>query len=232
MIRIVVIAVSITTCAGCAGLGSSRWAMDDEVYAEKYDRAYSANAPEKLGRMIKQASDARYVADRGGCYWGAAGADEPFTAGVEVGRFMYTGPSLESRIGFKGLAGTGAHDWFAGGDLGLRFQSPSRLAPFVGAGTYLGANWRDVPAANDGIDNDGNGFIDEFGEKDSVSEFIASAYPELGVHFWMNSSTRLTANAQYHFTTEGRSSDFWFIGLSISFLDAYESFEELTEEDE
>jgi len=203
--------------------------MDDEVYADKYAKRYPSNDAEKVGRMIKQASDARYVADRGGYYVGGAGADEPTAGGLEVGRFQYLGPAIESRVGLKGLVGTGAEDWFAGIDLGVRTQSPSRLAPFAGVGTYVGANSRQVSARDDGIDNDDDGSIDERGETKSDPNFLASVYPELGAHFWLNSSTRLTASAQYHLTTEGRDSDFWFIGFSLSFLDRPENYEPVPE---
>ena len=203
--------------------------MDDEVYAEKYDKPYPSNDGEKVARMIKQASDARYVADRGGWYLGAAGADEPTAAGAEIGAFSYLSHSVEGRVGLKGLAGTGAEDWFAGLDLGLRTQSPSRFAPFAGVGTFLGGNNHKVLAIDDHIDNDGDTSVDERGEMKDDPNFLASVYPELGAHFWLNSKTRLTASAQYHITTEGRDTDFWFVGFSVSFLGGPRDFESARE---
>lgn len=223
---ILILLLSVLT-SGCAGIGTSRWAMDDEVYSAKYDKPYPSNDSEKVARMIKQASDARHVGDRGGTYIGAAGADEPTAAGIEFGRFQYSGSALESRIGLKGLVGTGADDWFAGLDLGLRAQSPSRFAPFAGIGTFVGGNTNSSLAVTDGRDNDDDGSIDERGERKSDPEFMASVYPELGVHWWVTSDLRLTTSAQYHFTTDGRDSDFWFIGFSLSFLDAPENYESL-----
>lgn len=216
----------MTLFTGCAGIGTSRWAMDDEVYAAKYEESYPSNDAEKVGRMIKQASDARHVADRSGYYVGAAGSDEPGTGGAEVGVFSYTGSAVEARAGLKGLVGTGADDWFAGLDLGLRAQSPSRIAPFAGVGTYVGGNNHQVLAVHDHIDNDDDGSVDERGEKKDDPGFLASVYPELGVHVWLNGSTRMTASAQYHLTTEGRDADFWFFGLSFSFLEAPLVFED------
>lgn len=187
--------------------------MDDADYAEKYDKPYPSNDGKKVARMMKQASDARFVGDRGGWYLGAAGADDPLGAGAEVGVFSYIGHSAEGRIGLKTILGTGAEDWFGGVDLGIRTQVPSRFAPFVGAGTFIGVSEHAV-AAN----NDGDIFVDEAGETEDEHSFISSFYPEVGAHFWLNSKTRLTANAQYHITTEGRDSDFWFVGCSIAFL--------------
>jgi hypothetical protein len=40
----------------------------------------------------------------------------------------------------------------------------------------------------------------------------------VGVHAWLNGTTRLTANARYYVTEEGRKDDFWYIGLSIGWL--------------
>lgn len=205
---------------GCAGIGTSRWAMDDEVYSDKYSKSYSGNDLDKATRIIKQASDARHVADRSGISFGASWAEDPLSAGAEIGWFEYVNASVEQRAALKGLVGTGAEDWFAGLDLGLRTQLPSRLAPFAGVGTYLGANSRSELATGDGRDNDGDGSIDEFGERDNEYSFLGSVYPELGIHFWLNGSTRLTASAQYHLTTEGRDADFWFIGFTLARLNA------------
>lgn len=205
-------------CTGCSGWGTSRWAMDDPVYAEKYSKPYDGNEADKVARMMKQSIDARHVAGRGGVYLGAAGSDDPFTAGSEIGLFSYIKPTLETRAGLKGLIGTGADDWFLGGDFGLRVQSPSRVAPFLGVGTYLGGNRRNELAIDDHVDNDSDGAIDERGEYKGVYSYMASVYPELGVHFWLNGQTRLSTSAQYHLTTEGRADDFWFIGVSLSIL--------------
>ena len=204
---------------GCAGLGTSRWAMDDAVYEEKYDEPYNGDDVDKAQRMMKQAIDARHVADRSGVYVGGAASDEPFALGAELGAFHYFGSFLETRGGIKGLAGTAEKDWFLGGDFGLRLQAPSRLTPFVGVGTFLGGNKHSVLAEDDHLDNDDDLSVDERGEREDVYSFLASVYPELGVHFWINGKTRLTAGAQYHLTTQGRSNDFWFFGVSLSFLE-------------
>ncbi len=218
----VLLAFSLSTImsglTGCAGIGTSRWAMDDEVYADRYDKPYSTNDGKKIARMMKQAVDARHVADKGGYYLGASAADDPFALGSEIGAFQYFGSMVEGRAGLKGLLGTAEKDWFLGGDFGLRLQAPTRLAPFVGVGTFIGGNQRQELAINDHIDNDGDLSVDERGERKSVNDFMASIYPELGMHFWVNSQARLTAGAQYHLTTQGRSDDFWFFGLSLSVL--------------
>lgn len=227
--------VLLAANSGCSGIGTSRWAMDDPVYAEKYDEPYSGDDVDKVERMMKQSVDARYVDGRSGFYAGAAASDDPLTLGVEAGGFHYLNHSVESRVALKGLLGTGASDYFAGADVGLRLQSPSRLAPFVGVGTYLGGNSRSEPAENDLQDNDNDGSIDELGEKENVGKFFASVYPEVGVHYWLNGKTRLTTSAQYHLTTAGRDDDFVFMGISIGLLSGNRSTDEwkpLDEDDE
>lgn len=217
-LRVFALAFCLTTLTGCAGFGTSRWAMDDPVYAEKYDKPYPSNDAKKVARMMKQASDARYVSDRSGWYLGAAGADEPSAIGAEIGAFHYIGHSAEARGALKVLGTSSANGWFGGLDVGIRTQSPSRLAPFVGMGAFVGTSEYEVDATNDGLDNDNDILVDESGETEDEHDFLASFYPEVGAHFWLNSRTRLTANAQYHITTEGRDADFWFVGLSIGFL--------------
>lgn len=223
ILRLFLFCFAASTMVGCAGIGTSRWASDDPVYAEKYAGGYSSNDAEKAMQLVKQSIDARHVKGRSGKYVGFSAADDPPSAGAEFGVFTYPDPSLELRGGLKGLMGTGAQDWFVGLDLGARVQSPSRLAPFAGVGTFIGGNAREFDARGDGQDNDGDGSIDELGETDTRSEFFASVYPELGVHFWVNSRLRMTGSAQYHITTEGRDSDFIFFGVSFSWLNSADS---------
>ncbi|MEZ6123046.1 MAG: hypothetical protein R3C49_07710 [Planctomycetaceae bacterium] len=220
------VSIFVLLTVGCAHFDPVRWAMDDEVYADRHRKPYPANDVRKGFRMLEQAHDARFVADRGGSYFGGGWSDDPLSAGAELGVFQYSGPAVEGRAGLKGLIGTGAEDWFAGVDLGARLQSPSRLAPFIGAGTYLGGNNHKVLAIDDHVDNDDDGSVDERGEMKNDPGFLGSVYPELGVHFWITSGLRMTASAQYHITTEGRDADFWFFGLSFAGLKAPEHFKE------
>jgi len=212
------LAACLSISAGCSGLGTSRWAMDNPAYAEKYDAPYTGDDVDKAERMLKQSVDARYVENQTGIYVGLAAADDPATAGAELGAFHYLTHSVEGRAGFKGLLGTGDSDVFGGIDTGLRLQAPSRLAPFVGVGAFFGGNGKGEPATDDHLDNDNDGRIDEYGEEDGGGHLFASLYPEAGAHFWLNGNTRLTASAQYHLTTTGRDHDFWFLGFSIGIL--------------
>ena len=67
-----------------------------------------------------------------------------------------------------------------------------------------------VPARYDGLDNDDDLSIDEVGETESEVTFFNAVYPEIGMHYWVTGSTRLTGSASYFITSDGRDSDFWF----------------------
>jgi hypothetical protein len=122
-------------------------------------------------------------------------------------------------LGLALLGGTGADDIFGGLNAGLRVQSPSRLAPFAGVGMFHGASSYTMPAEDDWIDNDDDGSTDERGEERTDWDgWLSAVYPEVGVHYWLASNVRLTASGAYYVTTEGRDSDFWFYGVSLSFL--------------
>lgn len=207
--------LSVIAISGCSGMNSSRWAMDDQDYAEKYSKSYSSNDGEKAARMIKQASDARFVKDMTGFYGGLG------ILGAEVGVATFPASFSEVRAGAR-LNGvtyhfpSGDQTFNIGGlDLAARFHTPTRLAPFVGAGTLIGGG--DGRANSDSIDNDGDGQIDEFDEEES--KFDISFYPEVGAHFWLNSRSRISLLGQYHFTPMPDNKDYAYAGLQLLLLD-------------
>jgi len=194
-----------------AGCGTSRWAMDDPDYAAKYLRPYEPG--EKIPRMAKQAVDARYVEGKGGLYLGAAVADEPVSVGGDLGVFYYPYSWAEGHIGLSGLAGTGAEDLFLGVNTGVRFQTPTRLAPFAGLGLFGGYSEDEHPADHVWVDSEGY-----LRSTDTDYGFLGAVYPEVGIHYWLTSKVRLTGSGAYYITTEGRDADFWFVGLGLGFL--------------
>lgn len=186
--------------------------MDDVDYAEKYSQPYGDDKPI---RMLKQMFDARHVEGKTGVFAGGGGGGSPSTGGASIGGFAYPNYWIEVDLALTGLAGTGAHDWFIGPEAGIRFQTPTRIAPFAGAGAFLGGNRYSSPAENDREDNDDDGSIDERGELETKYKAFAAVYPEVGVHAWLTGTTRLTASARYYVTEEGRKDDFWYIGLAL-----------------
>jgi len=194
---------------------SSRWAMDDPDYADKYSQPYGED---KAFRMLKQLVDARHVDGKTGWTLGAGAGGSPATAGASFGGFCFPTHWSEFNYSLTGLAGTGAADWFIGPEVGVRIQTPTRVAPFAGVGGFLGINRFYENAENDGIDNDDNGFVDEPGEDEDGYKAFAAVYPEVGIHAWLNGTTRLTLSSRYYVTEEGRADDFWYTGISLSWV--------------
>lgn len=185
--------------------------MDDKVYAKKYRKGVSK--VDLLGKL-KQASDARHTQYLTGYTLGGGTAvrqAEPDTtlAVVDAGVEFYATNYLSSRVALTGF--TGEKDLFVGGDIGVRLQPPTRLAPFVGVGSTLGMGAFDVAnAAVQGAATVDDG-MDEVQRDSSV---ITILYPETGVHFWLNGRTRLSAYGRHNFSTsnEGGSFEGWLVG--------------------
>ena len=111
---------------------------------------------------------------------------------------------------------TGIHGGF---ELGLRSRLPWRVAPFVGAGLFMGS-WTDYERADyDGIDNDGDLSVDEVGEEEEHRDYLFALYPEAGVHLWLNETVRLTGSWRHYVTSKGPDSSrsLYGVGLALSF---------------
>jgi hypothetical protein len=212
--RFCLLAVMALSC-GCSLL-KSRYAMDDPVYAEKYEDG--AERGDLLGKA-KQALDARHTDGLGGLYLGGGAQINPRSespmGGVELGMEGYATNWMTGRGALSLFVGE--DDYYGGIDAGIRIQPPTRVAPFLGIGTFHGASRRVENADDDWIDNDDDGWIDEPGEnKKSFDGWLSSVYPEIGAHFWMNGSWRLTGYGRYLITTEGRNQDDWLLGLQLT----------------
>jgi hypothetical protein len=194
----------LTSCAG------SRWAKDDPDYAAKYPRHTG-----DVGRTIKQAVDARHIAQKGGAYGTVHGRDEPTAMGAEGGLFRYPTPWLEGRVGLAGLIYEGDAPASAGLIAGARVQTPTRLAPFVGIGAYAGTG-PDMDPTHDGIDNDLDFDVDEYDEAED--DFVFAMFPEAGCHFWLTPGWRITGSASYYITGNGAEDNFLTIGVSLACL--------------
>jgi len=214
---LIFVLLSVCFHCGCTSL-KSRYAMEDPVYAAKYEEG--AERFDLLGKA-KQALDARHTEGLGGIYTGGGTQVNSSTGaplgGVELGFERYHANWLTARGALSAFVGE--DDFFGGADLGVRIQAPSRIAPFVGIGTFHGASRKVEDATNDWLDNDDDGFIDESGEtKKSFDGWLSSIYPEVGTHIWVNGNWRLTGYGRYLITTEGRQHDDWLFGLQLSFF--------------
>lgn len=178
--------------------------MDDQDYAAKYDRPYNGD---KLWRMGKQMVDARHIADKSGGTLSVGAGLGPNSGGIggELGVVQYRSPWASTNFGFNGmLAGAGDE----GGALlgirgGARIQTPTRLAPFTGIGFYGG-----IGSESDDCN---------CGRKEAVG--MAAVYPEAGLQFWCSGRVGLSVSSQYWMPTNGRDSDFWFHGITVTVLE-------------
>jgi hypothetical protein len=201
---------------GCESLLRSRYAMDDPYYAGKY--AEGAERGDLLGKA-KQALDARHTAGLGGLYLSGGAcvrpSEEKAMAGGELGGEYYVTNWFTPRAALAGF-GNG-EDGFIGLDLGARLQTPSRIAPFVGVGTFLGYSDEEVSADDDWQDNDVDGWVDEWGETEKdITGLLGAVYPEVGVHLWLDEKWRITTHGRYTISTEGRDRDDWLLGVQIA----------------
>jgi hypothetical protein len=194
------------------------WAKGNAEYAAKYDRPYPKQDARRYARMAKQAVDARHVDGMAGVYGTIAAAGETGAASGEIGAAYYPTSWLETRAGLAGLAGADS-DPESLGDLlylgvngGARLGSPTRIAPFIGVGTFAGVSTYDVVAAALDDDDDDDLFDDP---EDERLRLVGAVYPEVGLHVWVTDRLRLTGSAAYYVTTEGRDNDFWLFGLSV-----------------
>ena len=182
--------------------------MRDSDYRSKYGKPYRQRG--KLPRMAKQMVDARHVAGKGGVVSGVTASGDPFSIGAHVGGFHYPTGWAETRLSLSGSAQEGEQDLMAGATAGLRIQTPTRLAPFIGVEGFAGLGV--LSTTLELLDDD------DCGCDDTNVEALATIGPEAGVHYWLGPHTRLTGSAGYRVTTSGRDFDHWYYGISLSFL--------------
>ena len=153
-----------------------------------------------------------------GTYLEIGGQTDPAAVGVGLGAFKYNYRYLSTRLAIYVLGSESIDDVFLGADAGLRMELGTVFSPFIGLGGYYGYHTEYTPAEDDQLDNDGDGQVDEAGEKDAqIDRSLASLYPEAGLHIWIDKSTRFSLSGKYHITTEGRGSDFWLFCVGFSF---------------
>lgn len=163
-------------------------------------------------------------------------SDEPNTAFVELagnrnpsfggggGGLSLYGDHTAFLAGIATFGSSSFDDYFVGFTLGARFHRhnpfESSVTPFIGVGSFLGFTQKEEEAEDDEIDNNMDGDVDEEGEtKTSISDTLASIYPEVGLHIRIPGSGLLTLSARYNVTSKGSELDSWIyaIGFTIPF---------------
>ena len=191
-----------------------RFDRDDGLWTATIARPDKANS--LTGEMLAALAEFAEAAAREARVLVLTGEGKVFSAGADLD---------EARAGLAGMIAVDgdpsqslSQNAFGGINLGVRAQSPTRVAPFVGAGVFAGASSYYELADSDGVDNDDDFFIDEPGEERETNDYFAAVYPEVGVHAWLTSNWRATASASYLVTTEGRDHDFWYVGVYLARL--------------
>ncbi|MGB1928967.1 MAG: hypothetical protein ACPHO8_06640 [Mariniblastus sp.] len=205
-----------STSTGCS-LFNPRYAMNDPVYAQKY--AKQASPGDFFGKL-KQATDARHNDKQVGWLVGGGtqvNSNTIDTLGtIELGREIYDTSYLSHRVSLSGFTGNNTSAF--GAEAGVRLQTPTRLAPFVGIGGFGGI--RTVDAVTLGLEawNESNNPLDLLDEElptESVNG-LATFYPEVGAHFWIDGNIRLSGFGRYTITSEGRDYDGWMVGGQVT----------------
>jgi len=160
-------------------------------------------------------------------------SDDPNTAYVEIsgnrnpnfggggGGLSLYGDHTAFLAGVSIFGSSSFDDYFAGFNLGARFhrRNPFKasVTPFVGIGSFLGFTEEEKEADDDEIDNDLDGDVDEEGETESsISDTLASIYPEVGLHIRIPGDGILTLSARYNVTSKGRELDSWIYALGFT----------------
>ncbi len=143
----------------------------------------------------------------------------PRALGLEVGAEAYNGDIFSLYGSMMLLGHQHVEEVLSGYKLAIRATTPYRISPYAGMGLFYGYSETEEKADEDNIDNDGDGLVDESGENRTVvNDWMATFYPEIGVHLWVNKEVRFTANYTYNFSSRGRQSDFKTIGLNFSYF--------------
>jgi len=131
-------------------------------------------------------------------------------AGIEGSVFACPHDFDEYRVGYSIFAFDDVYEGISGS---ARLRVGDVVSAFAGVGLLVGRADRD--ADSDGIDNDGDGAVDEAGEEDSYS-LTAFAYPEAGLAFhtpWIG----LTLSTRKFFGEDFNGDIIYSAGISWAF---------------
>jgi hypothetical protein len=179
--------------------------MNNPDYARKYPQHTN-----HLGRIAKQAFDARFLEGRSGHSFGAIASTS--RGGYEHNVVTLPRSWFERRIGFTVYGGDVPR---VGAQLqgALRVQTPSRLGVYAQVAMSIGYAWE----ADDGIDNDKDGVVDEWCEADMMT---IGGHPEVGVHYWIKTNLRLAGHIRHNVLarTDRPEHEHTTIGFSLTYL--------------
>lgn len=130
--------------------------------------------------------------------------------GGELGVLAYPLPWAEAHMGATYFGPASDDTWFTGLTMGMRLESPTFVAPFVGVGLTTGY---DLDAIRQEFQH--------FDYRRPTRGYMVAIYPEAGIHYWITENFRVTGSASYYVSSKGRDSDFPLLGLGLSAVATY-----------
>lgn len=151
-----------------------------------------------------------------GIYAGGGARLDPLAGTGALGLFHYPTSWLSWRAGLAGATFSNSDErLIAGGaELGLRVQTPTQLAPFVGVGTFLG--WQEQKTTTTTVSKESFwGLHSTSTTTETKTKGLATVYPEVGVIFWVSPHVYLATRAAYNFTSLRHDKESWMLGLEL-----------------
>jgi hypothetical protein len=196
-----------------------KWAMNNEEYAQKYSVPYSDDPLVRRKQIRNEMFDATFQDGAYGVYGGGSGsplANE--TVGqLDIGVFKMPTAWSTLRLGANGMVVDG--HGMAGGELGFRLHTPTRLAPYVGLGGVLDLSGLRFQAKQFRYnpyyyDSQGNPHPNLY--KGYFPQGMAAIVPETGLSYWLTTSTRLNLGVSYYVTGKYQP-NLLLVSLSLDF---------------
>ena len=134
-------------------------------------------------------------------------------AGLDAGIVSCTARyfAVKAGVSYYGYDG----DVFQGVTGSVRLQAGTVLIPYVGAGLLAGLASLDESAADDGVDNDGDGNVDEPGEEIEIQDASAFLFPEVGLRFAPGRTFGLSITARRYYGREFTGEVIYGIGVTL-----------------
>ncbi len=202
-IQTVIVLLAVSGCA------STKWAMDEDRYAQDHSAPYSADPVQRLLQQRREMVDAEFQEGNSGVYVGGGSTTGHWPAAIgSLGRFWMPTSCSSLRMGVIGMDDGGIG--VGGGEIGARIHAPTRLTPYVGLSSVAG-----MSGFHSRIGTHNTRYT-RVGQKYTAVSGMVAIVPEVGVSYWVTSSTRLNLGASY-FVVDGGKPDFLLYGLSMEF---------------
>jgi hypothetical protein len=182
--------------------------------------------------FVLRATDLSFAPEKAGGFVGLRGHLDQDAFDGEFGVFLYPKAWLAINAAARGFNTDKMAEAYGGGALSVEVVLPGRISPFVGVGGFIGWVVPGLginPSDRNGMDDNGNGLIDETGEKKPHEDDakLISIHPRIGLHLWLTEKWRVSLDGQYEITSLGRRKDAWFYGARLGMVLPWPSHNDL-----